>query len=398
RFLVGKVGAGSASREEREVLPGLVAALTRIPTFTAVAEVIAGDIAKIPALAPFALLFCEQALASAPKLPAEQFFPLWARALVLHSPRPKSSDEKHERRLAPAWLQSASQQACERGDELAAYLKGLEGRARLVDALARGLPHTITVDLVDAVWNEASDEVRRDLVEPLDDLILDAEDASIERVMANPHSMDYAHVERAVAAAQAADPGLPFFAADGLKVWRRLGQRALPFNARLLPFAIFDSKDPSRHFDLACAYVGQRTDIAAWLEVVDEVRECNTPAVLPLAQKIERHILQHYASDRPALVRALLWGNRTAAPHAFMRALACAYQRVALRPGDSPTAEDGPEASADAKLAAKIAASVLRLGAKTRSRPRPARKSRQKKPPAHQPAEQLALPLEPRKP
>lgn len=400
RFLVGMVATGSASRDEREALAGLMAALGRIPTFTPVAEAIAGDFAKIPALAPLALLLCEQVLASTPELAAGQFFPLWARALTLHSPRPKARDEERERRPAPPWLQSVSQRACARGDELAAYLKGLEGwaRARLVDALVWGLPYTITVDLIDAAWKDATDEVRRDLVEPLDDLILDAEDASLERVMANPYSIDHAHVERAVAAAQAADPGLPFFAADGLKVWRRLGPRALPFNVRLLPFAIFDGKDPRRHFDLACTCVGQRTEIAAWLEIVDELRECDTAAVLPLLHELELHILQRYGSDRPALVRALIWGNRTEAPLRFMRDLACAYQRVALRPGDARAAGDKPELSADDKLAAKIAAFVLRFGAKTRSKPRPARKPKQKRPRAHQPAEQLVLPIDPRKP
>ena len=317
-----------------------MAALARIPTFTPVVETIAADLAKIPALAPLALLLCEQALTSGPELRADQFFPLWARALALHSPRPKHPDDEREQRPAPAWLQSISQRACERGDELAAYLKGLEGgaRARLVDALVWGLPYTIAVDLIDAAWKNATDEVRRDLVEQLDELIMDAEDASLERVMANPYSIDRAHAERALAAAEAADPGLPFLAADGLKVWRRLGPRALPFNVRLLPFAIFDSKDPRRHFDLACAYVGQRTDVAAWLEIVDELRECDTTAVLPLLQAIERHILQHFAADRPALVRALLWGNRTAAPLPFMRELARAYERVALRPGDARAA------------------------------------------------------------
>lgn len=400
RFLVGKMGAGSASRDEREALPSLMAALTRIPTFTPAAEAIAGDFAKIPALAPLALLLCEQALAGPPELAAGQFFPLWARALALHSPRPKARDEERERRPAPAWLQSVSQRACARGDELAAYLKGLEGgaRARLVDTLVWGLPYAIAVDLIDAAWKDASDEVRRALVGPLDDLILDAEDACLERVMANPYSLDYAYVERTAAAAQAADPGLPFFAADGLKVWRRLGPRALPFNVRLLPFAIFDSKDPRRHFDLACACVGQRTDIAAWLEIVDELRECDTAAVLPLLHEIEIHILQRYGSDRPALVRALIWGNRREAPLRFMGDLARAYERIALRPGDAGAAGDKPELSADDKLAAKIAAFVLRLGAKTRSKPRPARKPRQKRPRAHQPAEQLLLPIDPRKP
>jgi len=400
RFLVGKVATGSASRDEREALPGLMAALGRIPTFTPVAEAIAADFAKIPALAPLALLLCEQALAGPPESPAGQFFPLWSRALALHSPCPKARDEERERWPAPAWLQSVSQRACARGDELAAYLKGLEGwaRARLVDALVWGLPYTITVDLIDAAWKDATDEVRRDLVEALDDLILDAEDASIERAMANPYSADRAHVERAVAAAQAADPGLPFFAADGLKVWRRLGPRALPFNVRLLPFAIFDSKDPRRHFDLACACVGQRTDIAAWLEIVDELRECDTAAVLPLLHEIELHILQRYGSDRPALARALLWGDRTEAPLRFMRDLACAYEGVVLRPGDARAAGDKPELSADDKLAAKIAAFVLRFGAKRRSKPRPARKPKQKRPRARQPAEQLVLPIDPRKP
>jgi len=400
RFLIGKVGAGAANRDEREALPGLLAALARIPTFMPVAEAIAADLAKIPALAPLALLLCEQALAGAPELSADQFFPLWARALALHSPRPKAGDEEREQRPAPAWLQSVSRRASARGAELAAYLKGLEGwaRARLVRALAWGLPYTITVDLIDAAWKDATDEVRRELAEPLDDLILDAEDATLERLMANPYSADRAHVERAVAAAQAADPGLPFFAADGLKVWRRLGPRALPFNVRLLPFAIFDSNDPRRHFDLASACVGQRTDIDAWLEIVDELRECDTAAVLPLLGEIERHILQRFASDRPALVRALLWGNRTEAPVRFMRELARAYELVALFPRNARAAGDRTELGADDKLAAKIVALVLRLGAKTRSKPPTPRKPRQKKSRARQSAEQLDLPIEPRKP
>jgi hypothetical protein len=46
------------------------------------------------------------------------------------------------------------------------------------------------MDLIDAAWADATDEVRRDLVELLDEIILDAEDATMARVMANPFSVD----------------------------------------------------------------------------------------------------------------------------------------------------------------------------------------------------------------
>lgn len=398
RFLVGKVEAGSASRDEREALPGLFTALARVPGFTSAAEAIAADFAKRPALAALALLLCEQALTRTPNLPANQLLPLWARALAVHNPRPKTPDAEPERKV-PSWLLSASERAAARGAELAAYLGGLESRerAQLVDALVWGLPYPIAVDLIDAAWTDATDEIRRDLVEFLDEIILDAEDASLARVMANPFSADSAYVERTVAAAEAADPGLPFIAADGLKVWRRLGPRALPHNARLFPFALFDSKDPRRHFDLARAYVGQRTDITPWLELVDELRECATTAVLPLLQQIERHILKHFATDRQALGRALIWGNRMGAPLRFMRELAAAYERVAPRPAEARTADKLVRSAYDL-LAAKIAAFVLRPGTKQRSKPGPARKPKPRRPRARRSPEQLVLPIDAGKP
>ena len=399
RFLVGRMGVGSASRDEREALSGLMAALVRLPAFAAVADVLARDFAEIPPLAPLALQVCEHALARARDLAPTPFFALWSQALALHSPRPEHPDDERERSPAPAWLQSASRLACERGKELGSFLATLAGwaRARWADALAWGLPYLITVDLIEAVWNHANDEVRRDLAERLDDLILDAEDASIERVMSNPRSVDFTYVERMAAAAEAADPGLPFIGADGLKVWRRLGAKALPFNVRLLPFALFEAKDPSRHFDAAKAYVGNRPEIDAWLEVIDELQECDTTALVPLLTQIERHVLGRYQDDRPALARALIWGYRTRARLDFVRDLAHAYARASLT--------NGLEVIADEKLAARIAAIVLRLGTKARGTKPSASKPKKRKPRQPRSNEQrelfqldLPLPIDEEKP
>jgi hypothetical protein len=385
RCLLSRTVSGAAGRDERDALPDLLAALLRIPRFAAVADAIVRDLAAIKPLAPMILPVCERVLSHARDLPLPQYFALWARALSLHCPLPTSPDDEPERRPTPVWLQAASRFACERGNDVAAFLKALERRecALLVHSMVWGLPCFTAVDLFDAAWNDASDEIRREFAMQLDEIILDAEDASIDRLMVNPGPAEFSYLERMSAASAAADPGLPFIAADGLKIWRRLGVRALPFSVRLLPFALFEAKDPRRYLDAVKAHVGGRRDIEAWLDVIDELLSCDTPKLTRLLGEVQDHILNSYKNERPAIVRALIWSARIQAPLGFTRDLARAYE--ALPPPDLPKAD------ADEKLAARIAAMVLRLGTKRRN-DKPVRR-KPKKPRKHDRGEQLDLPM-----
>jgi hypothetical protein len=387
RFVMAKVSLEGASREDSEGLKGLLGALLRAPAFAAIAEVLARDLARLPPLAPFALQVCEHALACGETMSPAQFFPLWARALMVHCPPPQGSPEERLHYLAPAWLQSASCLAGRRGKELATFLNTLDHAAciRVTDAMAWGLPCLITVDLIDAAWDHAADDVRRELVMYLDELIMDAEDESIERVMSNPRSVDYNLVERVIVAAEAADPGLPFVGADGLKVWRRLGMRALPFNVHLLPFVLFAIEDPIQQFEAAMAYVGDRAGIEAWLEMLQELRECNTDAVAALEVLIENRILEQYRNDRASMAKVLIWGARNRGSYSWMLALARAYQD--LPPGNGSKLEDE-------RLAKKIVAVILKGDKKPRAKRRSASKPRKSKRQERKSPAQLELPLE----
>ena len=393
RFLIGRVATGAAGRDEKEALPRLLSALVRTPTFAALADVLARDFDKIPPLAPLALKVCETALAGAQALSERQFFPLWSRALLLNAPPPQDPDEEPMHWPGPAWLQSASRLACQRGPALAAYLSSLDNpaRVRLVDAMVWGQPPEITANLIDAVWNDASAEVRRVLAAQLDEVILDAEDSTMERMTANPWSIDQARLERIIAAQDSADPDLPFLAADGLQMWRRLGLRALPFNARLLPFAMFAAGDPSRYFEVAKAYVADRPEIDAWLEILEEASCSDSPAVALFCLEVVRHIGERYSDDRPALARGLLWLGRSRASLHLGYALAQAFERADLATPDVPR-------TPDEKLAARIARRLLGTRAKAARKTQTPRKP--KKPPRRRAkvSEQLELPMDEEKP
>jgi hypothetical protein len=342
RLLITKFVAKTPRRGEAEALEALAAALVGSMQFRDLAEILARDFGAIPGLASLAIGICQSALARSASLPDEHLFPLWIRTLHLNAPSHKAEAEDQLWFPGPTWLQAASREVCRRGKALAAYLHKLDPQARrkMLDSLLWGQPSEIVADIMDGLWTEASEDVRRELARVLPDLMEMAEEDSQHMLLGSRSTADLAVIERIALAASKADPDLPFLAAGGLSVWRRFGLRLLPYFVELLPYALSQASQPGQRIEAVKAYVGKRTDIEAWLEVMGELSVGDSKMLPSLIAEAGQAMLERFRTDRIALARAIECTVRFDLPFSLLKTLAHAYQRTMLADGAEPTPED----------------------------------------------------------
>jgi hypothetical protein len=242
----------------------------------------------------------------------------------------------------PTWLQAASREVCRRGKALAAYSSKLDRHARseMLDGLLWGQPGEIVADIMDVLWKDASEEVRDDLARMLPDMMEMAEEDSQRMMLGSQSFADMATVDRIALAASKADPNLPFLGAGGLSLWRRFGLRLLPYFAELLPYALSQTSQPSQRFEIVQAYVGNRADITAWLEVIGELSLGDSTMLPSLIAETCRAMIERFRTDRIALARAIDRIAKLDVPLGLLKNVAHAYQRAVLADGAEPTAED----------------------------------------------------------
>jgi hypothetical protein len=355
RLLMMAVVAQTPKRGESESLEAVAAALVKTKQFKDVAKTLARDFSRLQRLVPLALRVCQSALSSAASMPDESLFPLWVQALYLNAPPPEVDAEKQVSTPGPTWLQSASREVCKRGKALATYLERLDSPARdkLLDDLLWGQPNEIVSDLIDALWKDASEELRREISYLLPDLMEMAEETSMSILENSRIFGDMATFDRIAAAANKADPALPFLAAGGLAIWRRFGLRSLPYCVALVPFALSQASQPSQRIEVVKAYVGSRVDIEAWLESIRELSLDGLEMLPSLIDEIMRVMLDRFQDDRIALARALDYTVKFHAPITLVKSLGHAYQRAAL-------AEDNTENTPEDERARDILALLFR--------------------------------------
>jgi hypothetical protein len=393
RFLMTTLVTKTPKRGEYECLESLAAALVKTNQFQDIAEILARDFARMPGLEYLALVICQSALSSAALLPDERLIPLWVQTLRLSAP-PREVDVEERRCLpGPTWLQATSREVCKRGKSLTAYLDKLDlpARSEMLDSLLWCQPSDIVAEVVDALWKDASEELRRELSRMLPNLMEMAEEASLS-VLSGSHSLaDLAILDHIMSVADTADPDLPFLAAGGLTLWRRFGLRALPYFVELLPYALFQASQPSQRMEAVKSYVGNRKDIEAWIEAIRELSEGDSPMLPPLFAETSRMMLDRFRDDRIALARAINYTAKLGAPIALVKIIAHAYQRAAL-------AEDGPGPTPEDERAQAVLA--LMFGSKAKESPAKPRTKRARKASRRptNPSGQLELPLDEKDP
>ena len=389
RLLIVSVLTQKARPGEAEALEAVVAALVRTTELEGVVDILAHDLARVPGMAFLALHICQGVLSRADTLPGERLFALWAQALDLNAPHDDVDEDDLLNSPGPAWLQAATRMVCKRGKALAAYLDEIEPAARddLLDDLVWGQPCELVVDLIDAVWNDASEGTRRVLAATIPTLITMAEDASMDRLAGSRSLGQLAAIERIASAAAAADPDLPFLGAGGLVLWRRLGPRALPYHVGLLPFALSQARHADQRIASVKAYIGDRTDIEAWLEAMRELARGDSEILPPLIDETSRLMIERFWDDRIALARGLAYAARFGAPWRHLRTLAHAYQRAAFAADD---AEPAPEDRRALRILANMFGGQYQAPRKRQAGSGKRAKRRRKPEPQR---EQLALPL-----
>ena len=389
RLLLTSVATQRSRPGEAEALQAVVAALVRTTELEGVADALAHDLACLPGLAFLALHICQGLLSRADTLPGPRLFAVWAQALDLNAPPDDVDDEDLINSPGPAWLQAATRMMCKHGKALAAYLDEIEPAARedLLDDLIWGQPCELVAELIDAVWNDASEDTRRVLAATVPTLITMAEDASVDRLAGSRSLGQLAALDRIASAAAAADPDLPFLGAGGLVLWRRLGPRALPYHVGLLPFALSQARHAEQRIAAVKAYIEERTDIEAWLEAMRELARGDSEILPPLIDETSRLMIERFWDDRIALARGLAYAARFGAPWRHVRTLAHAYQRAVFATDDAePTPED--------RLALRLLANMFggQYQAPRKRQAGSGKKAKRRRKP-RQEKEQLCLPL-----
>src|SRR5450759_4421048 len=342
RLLVTAAVAKTSKQGEYESLAHLAAALVRTTQFKGVAEILARDFRCIPGLASLAISICQSALARASSMSDEHLFPLWIQMLHLNAPPPEAEPEDRLWFPGPTWLQAASREVCKRGKSLAAYLDKLDpsARGKMLDSLLWGQPSEIVADIMDALWKDAGEGMRRALARMLPDLVEMAEEDSNDMLWGSRSTGDMAAIDRIALAASKADPDLPFLAAGGLSLWRRFGLRLLPYFVELLPYALSQASQPGQRTEAVKAYVGNRVDIEAWLEALRELSMSDAKMLPSLIAETCQAMIERFRTDRIALARAIEYTLKFDAPLSLLKTLAHAYQRAALADSADPTPED----------------------------------------------------------
>jgi hypothetical protein len=393
RLLLTRVVAKTQEPGEYESLADLAAALVRTTQFEDVAETLARDFRRVPGLASLAIRICQSALARAASMSDEHLFPLWIQMLHLNAPPPEVEPEDRLWFPGPTWLQAASREVCKRGKSLAAYLDKLDphDRAKMLDSLLWGQPSEIVADIMDALWKDASEGVRRELAHMLPDLVEMAEKDSSDILWGSRSLGDAAAIDRIGLAASKADPDLPFLAAGGLPLWRRFGLRLLPYFVELLLYALSQASQPSQRMEAVKAYVGNRVDIEAWLEAIRELSAGDAKVLPALIMETSQAMLDRFRTDRIALARALEYTVKFDMPFSLLKTLAHAYQRAALADGAEPTPED----ERAQVVLGRMFGTMTRKPKKPRAKGRAKRRSKTpRRPELQSRSSQLELPLD----
>jgi hypothetical protein len=219
-----------------------------------------------------------------------------------------------------------------------------------------------------------------------------AEEDSQRTLLGSRSLADMATVDRLALAASKADPHLPFLAANGLSLWRRFGLRLLPHFVELLPYALSQTSHASQRVEAVKAYVGNRVDIDAWLEVIRELSDGDSIVLPSLIAETFHAMIERFRTDRIALARAIDHAVKVDVPFTLLKDLAHAYQRASLADSAEPAPED------------ERAQTVLTLmfGGRPKKSPAKRRAKRgtgtSRKPKLRSDSGQLVLPLDENKP
>jgi hypothetical protein len=252
---------------------------------------------------------------------------LWAASLCLWAGTPCAPEDPIR---APAWLQAATESLLATDDQLGSWLASLEQRRadEVLEAVIGGARCETATRLLELVWNASDARRQTGLAARVVDLIHRAQNDALDALLSGSQRPGPALLLLLDAIERAEDDDtLPPLLPQAQAIMRRLGERALRHDPKLLAHALAEAAGEKEQRRLVDRYLeGRLGDIEVHLQTIEALHDTRQPRVLPLAEEIARATVKTFKSDHVSLARGLLYAEGHGAPRQFCKELARALR------------------------------------------------------------------------
>jgi hypothetical protein len=255
--------------------------------------------------------------------------PLWARAFRAWG------EQSPEAPNAPGWLQEGlGRLVATQASSLLSWLGGAvpSERRELIQRVASTCAPELVESWVEACWEGANEELRRELSEAVG-ILLDRSrmkqgGRQLERLLRGVRNMENEErMRRGVVGALEQVYSSMKLTGDGLRIWRRFAPRVLTYQVEFLEEAVRHASSDAEAWDAAVRYLEAHPGDTGHLEAIRTMEASGQEA---LARRILERWLERRAAQVLALAEAVMAAGRMNTPceylhpvlEAFMRALA----------------------------------------------------------------------------
>ncbi len=266
---------------------------------------------------PRALRLYEALLALAPEAA------LWARAFLAWCEQEPEAPE------APRWLQEGLRRLLPAQlPALRAWLKSAEPaeRDQLADEVASTCAPQLVEAWVEALWEEADEELRRVLSGAIG-LLLDRHRVKSPRQRVD-QLLSGARNEQELLRSlmgELKQEKPPKLSSEGLRIWRRLGSKGLPYQLELLEVAVNEATSDTEAWQAATRYLEAHPGDRGYGEVLRTIAVLGSEA---LAKRALALWLERRAGSVEALASAVMAAQRMNTPCAYLHPMLEAFLRV----------------------------------------------------------------------
>jgi hypothetical protein len=252
---------------------------------------------------------------------------LWARAFLAWRER------EPEAPSAPGWLEAGLRRLLSTElSALRAWLKGAEPSER--EALADGVASTCEPELVeawvDALWEDADEQLRHVLSGAIGTLLersqVKSSERRLDRLLRGARDERQAlqvlmEVEGALDQAQAMMKLPP----EGLRIWRRFASRVLPYQAEFLELAVCQATSDAEVWQAITRYLQAHPGDRGYAEVLRSMEGLGHE---DLAKRVLAQWLELRAGDEQTLAGAVMAAHRMGMSCHFLHPVLEAFMQV----------------------------------------------------------------------
>ncbi|EPX57099.1 hypothetical protein D187_006853 [Cystobacter fuscus DSM 2262] len=248
--------------------------------------------------------------------------PLWARAFLAWC------EQNPEAPNAPGWLQEGlGRLVSTEAPSLLSWLGGAmpSERMKLIECVASTCAPGLVESWVDVCWEDANEELRRELSEAvrilLDRSRMKEGGRQLERLLRGARNM--ADAEQLLMGVEEAME----LTGDGLRIWRRFAPRVLTYQVEFLEEAVRHASSDAEAWDAAVRYLEAHPGNTGHIEAL---RTMDVSGREALARRILERWLERRAANVLALAEAVVAAGRMNTPCKYLHPVLKAFMLALL--------------------------------------------------------------------